>query len=329
MTRRASWSRWSASRMALAVARSNSPWSALPLASRPRSPGTGDRPRAAVARSHPATAVDRRSERDPARLQRRRDHGCREPTRRRRARAPATPGRAERYIVAPRRRPQLDGTIAVLHSGPQRFVEAATGCSGRMRRSCRDPTSARSRSASSNRAYTASRSLPLPERLTGLTGPHDSRAAGRRRRVPRHRPLHGRGPAAPHRLACDGATCAGARANSMCAARWRPRMRPILIVLDSRDDVTDGVAEWSSGAPATGVSARSTSRGRRRARSPRAYIAAGDRVGFHDLADARPRALRPGRAPGISPRAGRDRAHRGRSGSRPTGCGRPGRPRAR
>jgi uncharacterized protein (DUF58 family) len=196
------------------------------------------------------------------------------------------------YVVAPDTASSLSGTIAVLHSGPQRFVETRYRLVGADASFLSDPTLPLFSERVVEPPYTASRSLPLPERLTGLTGPHSSSRPGdggefrdidRFTSGDRLRRIDWR--ATARRAQAPGELYVRRTTATSDAA--------ILIVLDSRDDVTDGVAEWSSGAPRNrGIS--SLDLAREGASSLAAgYIRAGDRVGFHDLATGT-RALRPG-----------------------------------
>jgi uncharacterized protein (DUF58 family) len=196
------------------------------------------------------------------------------------------------YVVAPDSASSLSGTIAVLHSGPQRFVETRYRLVGADASFLSDPTLPLFSERVVEPPYTAPRSLPLPERLTGLTGPHSSSRPGdggefrdidRFTSGDRLRRIDWR--ATARRAQAPGELYVRRTTATSDAA--------ILIVLDSRDDVTDGVAEWSSGAPRNrGTS--SLDLAREGASSLAAgYIRAGDRVGFHDLATGT-RALRPG-----------------------------------
>ncbi len=204
-----------------------------------------------------------------------------------------TLGSQERdYIVAPATAAALRGTIPVLHSGPQRFVETRYRLIGADASFLSEPTLPLFAERVVEPPYTAPRSLPLPERLTGLTGPHNSSRPGdggefrdidRFTSGDRLRRIDWR--ATARRAQAPGELYVRRTTATSDAA--------ILIVLDSRDDVTDGVAEWSSGAPRNrGIS--SLDLAREGASSLAAgYIRSGDRVGFHDLA-TQTRALRPG-----------------------------------
>jgi uncharacterized protein (DUF58 family) len=195
-------------------------------------------------------------------------------------------------IVAPGTATALNGSIPILHSGPQRFVEARYRLVGPDASFLSDPTMPLFAERVVEPAYTAPRSLPVPERLTGLTGPHNSSRPGdggefrdidRFTSGDRLRRIDWR--ATARRAQAPGELYVRRTTATSDAA--------ILIVLDSRDDVTDGVAEWSSGAPRNrGIS--SLDLAREGASSLAAgYIRSGDRVGFHDLA-TQTRAIRPG-----------------------------------
>ncbi len=196
------------------------------------------------------------------------------------------------FIVAPDTAAELAGSIPVLHSGPQRFVETRYRLVGPDAAFASEPTLPFFSERVVEPPYSAPRSLPLPERLTGLTGPHNSSRPGdggefrdidRFTTGDRLRRIDWR--ATARRAQTPGELYVRRTTATSDAA--------ILIVLDSRDDVTDGVSEWSSGAPRNrGIS--SLDLAREGASSLAAgYIRAGDRVGFHDLA-TQTRALRPG-----------------------------------
>ncbi len=196
------------------------------------------------------------------------------------------------FLVSPDTAAALRGTIPVLHSGPQRFVETRYRLIGPDASFLSEPTLPLFAERVVEPPYAAPRSLPLPERLTGLTGPHNSSRpgdGGEFREIDRFtsgdrlRRIDWR--ATARRAQAPGELYVRRTTATSDAA--------ILIVLDSRDDVTDGVSEWSSGAP-RGRGVSSLDLAREGASSLAAgFIRAGDRVGFHDLA-TQTRALRPG-----------------------------------
>jgi uncharacterized protein (DUF58 family) len=176
----------------------------------------------------------------------------------------------------------LTGRVPLLHSGPQELVRVEyrfLGADGATLSRPLDPLVA-SRVVAPRGATLAS--LPLPRRLQGLTGTHESARAGdggdfrdvhpftagdRLRRVDwKATARRGQGPADLY----VRRTAALADAT-------------VLIVLDSRDDVGEQVAEWSRNSAAKkGIS--SLDLAREAAGSIAAgYIQAGDRVGFQDL----------------------------------------------
>ena len=188
-----------------------------------------------------------------------------------------------REIVAAGRRPSgLSGAVPILHSGPQELVRIEyrlLGADGTVPSFASEPLAA-------SRVLTPGRSalsaLPLPHRLQGLTGSHESARPGdggdfrdihpftagdRLRRIDwKATARHGRNPGELY----VRRTAALADAT-------------VLIVLDSRDDVGEQVAQWRSTTTATtGISSLDVAR---EAGSSIAtgYIRAGDRVGFQDL----------------------------------------------
>jgi uncharacterized protein (DUF58 family) len=133
--------------------------------------------------------------------------------------------------------------------------------------------------------------LPLPGRLQGLTGPHDSRRPGdggdlrdinlfapgdRLRRidwrVTARRSVQG-GPGDPGRLSELYVRRTFATADAT-----------VMLVLDSRDDVGPDVATWGDAAKVRQDEATSLDIAREAAASlAREYLSAGDRVGLEDL----------------------------------------------
>ncbi len=131
--------------------------------------------------------------------------------------------------------------------------------------------------------HTAITSLPLPLRLTGLTGSHNSARPGDGGDF---RDVHPFAPGDRLRRVDWKATARRGRFDGDLYVRRTAALADatVLIVLDSRDDVGERVAEWSMSA-GVGKSAGSLDIAREAASSIAAgYIRAGDRVGFQDLA---------------------------------------------
>jgi uncharacterized protein (DUF58 family) len=191
-------------------------------------------------------------------------------------------GEPREIVVAGPLAGALTGRVPLLHSGPQELVRVEyrfLSADGAMMSRPLEPLVA-SRVVAPRSATIAS--LPLPRRLQGLTGSHESARAGdggdfrdihpftagdRLRRVDwKATARRGQGPADLY----VRRTAALADAT-------------VLIVLDSRDDVGEQVAEWSRNSAAKkGIS--SLDLAREAAGSIAAgYIQAGDRVGFQDL----------------------------------------------
>jgi uncharacterized protein (DUF58 family) len=177
---------------------------------------------------------------------------------------------------------EIAGRVPLLHSGPQELIRVEYRFLGADAGVLSLPQEALVATRVIAPARTAIGSLPLPWRLQGLTGSHASGRAG------------------------DGGDfldvhvfCAGDRLRHI---DWKATARrgknsgdlyvrrtvalaeaTVLIVLESRDDVGEQVAEWSRNtATLKGTSALDVAR---EAASSLAtgYIQAGDRVGFQDL----------------------------------------------
>jgi len=132
--------------------------------------------------------------------------------------------------------------------------------------------------------YAAISNLPLPWRLPGLTGNHDSSRPGDGGDF---RDIH---PYAPgdrlRRIDWKATARRGRFAGDLYVRRTAATSdATVVVVLDSGDDVGEQVAEWSrNGAATMGIGSLDVAR--EAAGSLAAgYVRAGDRVGFHDLAD--------------------------------------------
>ncbi|TQM02866.1 DUF58 domain-containing protein [Pseudonocardia kunmingensis] len=133
--------------------------------------------------------------------------------------------------------------------------------------------------------YTAPAHLPLPRRLRGLTGTHDSSRPGDGGDF---RDVH---PFAPgdrlRRIDWKATARRGRFAGDLYVRRTAATSdATVVVVLDSGDDLGEQVASWSRSAGAT-TGTSSLDIAREAAGSLAAgYVRAGDRVGFHDLAGA-------------------------------------------
>lgn len=187
----------------------------------------------------------------------------------------------EIVVRAPLRR-ELAGRVPLLHSGPQELVRFEWRFLGSDAGGISQPQDELVASRVVSAPRTTIRWLPLPQRLLGLTGSHESVRAGdggdfrdvhpftagdRLRRIDwKATARHGR----------NAADLYVRRTAALSDAT-------VLIVLDSHDDVGEQVAQWSDNAAvAKGVSALDVAREAATSIAS-GYIQAGDRVGFQDL----------------------------------------------
>lgn len=174
------------------------------------------------------------------------------------------------------------GRVPLLHSGPQeliRFDYRFLGIDAIAESLPQEPIIGEHVVAPSQ---TTLRHLPLPRRLQGLTGLHESARAGDGGEF---RDIHPFTPGDRLRRIDWKATARHAqnpgdlyvrRTNALADAT-------VLIVMDSRDDVGEQVAEWARNvAGEKGISSLDLAREAASSLAT-AYIAAGDRVGFQDL----------------------------------------------
>jgi uncharacterized protein (DUF58 family) len=180
----------------------------------------------------------------------------------------------------------LPGRVPLLHSGPQelvRFEYRLLGADAAFLSLPQEPLVA-SRVVAPRLAPLGS--LPLPRRLQGLTGAHESARAGEGGDF---RDVHPFTPGDRLRRIDWKATARRGQSAADLYVRRTAALADatVLIVLDSRDDVGEQVAEWSRNAAAIkGISALDVAR--EAASSIAAgYIQAGDRVGFQDLSSRR------------------------------------------
>ncbi|GAA1444507.1 DUF58 domain-containing protein [Leifsonia poae] len=196
-------------------------------------------------------------------------------------------------VVSRRRAERLTGTLTAGHSGPQRLVSVETRMIGADAAIVTEPTPPVTAERVVAPRVRAVRSLPLPSRLIGLTGPHDSARPGDGGEF-RDVGLF----AAGDRLRRIDWKATARRAQTPGELYVRRTMATsdaaIQFVIDSRDDLTGRVADWAAAYPRPGIGSQDLAR-EAAASLASAYAAAGDRVGFDDLADARR---------GIPPRSG-------------------------
>lgn len=188
-------------------------------------------------------------------------------------------------VVSARSAAQLAASLTVGHSGPQIFVAVEVRMLGADASIISEPTPLVTAERVVPPSVLPVRSLPLPTRLNGLTGPHDSARpgdGGEFRDIDRF--------TAGDRLRRIDWKATARRAQMPGELYVRRTMATsdaaIQFVLDSRDDLAARVADWSVAHPLPGVSSQDLAR-EAAASLASAYVAAGDRVGFDDLADAR------------------------------------------
>ncbi|MBO0729429.1 MAG: DUF58 domain-containing protein [Acidimicrobiaceae bacterium] len=191
-------------------------------------------------------------------------------------------GEYREFVIAAPLRAGLAGRVPLLHSGPQelvRFEYRFVGADGAAVSSPEQPLIAR---GVISPEQTAIESDPLPRRLQGLTGSHPSARAGDGGDF---RDIHPFQAGDRLRRISWKTTARHAQNAGNLYVRRTDALADatVLIVLDSRDDVGEQVAEWGRNDPATkGISSLDIAR---EAASSIAsgYIHAGDRVGFQDL----------------------------------------------
>jgi uncharacterized protein (DUF58 family) len=191
-------------------------------------------------------------------------------------------GEAQEIVVAGPLRGDLAGRVPLLHSGPQELVRVEyrfLGADAVTLSRPQEPLVA-SRVVAPRRA--AIGWLPLPRRLQGLTGSHESARAGDGGDFRDVHPFTAGDRL--RRIDWKATARRGQNAADLYVRRTAALSdATVLIVLHSRDDVGEQVAEWSRNSAVTkGISALDVAR--EAASSIAAgYIQAGDRVGFQDL----------------------------------------------
>jgi uncharacterized protein (DUF58 family) len=188
----------------------------------------------------------------------------------------------QEVVVAGPHSGELAGSVPLLHSGPQELVRVEYFFFGTDMGTLSRPGAPLVASGIVAPRRSAIGWLPLPRRLQGLTGSHESARAGDGGDF---RDVH---PFTPgdrmRRIDWKATARRGQNAADLYVRRTAALAdATVLIVLDSRDDVGEQVAEWSRNSPADkGISALDVAR--EGASSIAAgYIQAGDRVGFQDL----------------------------------------------
>jgi uncharacterized protein (DUF58 family) len=189
---------------------------------------------------------------------------------------------AREVVVAGPHSGALAGSVPLLHSGPQELVRVEYLLFGPDMGTLSRPGAALVASRVVAPRRSAIGSLPLPGRLQGLTGSHESARAGDGGDF---RDVHPFTPGDRMRRIDWKATARRGQSAADLYVRRTAALADatVLIVLDSRDDVGEQVAEWSRNSPAEkGISALDVAREAASAIAA-GYIEAGDRVGFQDL----------------------------------------------
>lgn len=191
-----------------------------------------------------------------------------------------------RELVVPATRPvELAGKVAVLHSGRQELVRVAYRFLGADASFVSRPLGTLVAEQVLAPRTSPVQSLPLPPRLQALTGRHESARAGDGGDF---RDVHLFSPGDRLRRIDWKATARRGQNPGELYVRRTAALADatVLVVLDSRDDVGEQVAEWSRNLAATkGVSSLDVAREAASSLAT-AYVAAGDRVGFQDLASS-------------------------------------------
>lgn len=193
-------------------------------------------------------------------------------------------GEAREIVVAGRAGSigDLGGAIPLLHSGPQELIRfeyrflSVDALAGSL------PNEPVVGERVVPPSQTQLRALPLPRRLQSMTGPHESARIGDGGEF---RDIHPFSPGdrlrridwkATARRGQGAADLYVRRTNALADAT-------VLIVMDSRDDVGEQIAQWKrNDAADKGLSSLDVAREAASSLAG-AYIASGDRVGFQDL----------------------------------------------
>jgi uncharacterized protein (DUF58 family) len=194
-------------------------------------------------------------------------------------------GRPQDLAVTAAQARKLSGAVAILHSGRQELLRIQYQLISADGLTLTRPTEPERTVRVVPPPFTAITTLPLPHRLIGLTGLHDSSRPGDGGDF---RDLHPFTPGDRLRRIDWKATARLGRSPGDLYVRRTAATSDatVFLVLDSRDDVGENVADWDQNTPAgKGHSSMDLSREAASAIAA-GYIAAGDRVGFQDLAFA-------------------------------------------
>jgi uncharacterized protein (DUF58 family) len=191
-------------------------------------------------------------------------------------------GQARELVVAGPLAGELAGAIPLLHSGPQELIRFDYRFLGVDAMSASLPQEPIVGERVVPPGQTLIDALPLPRRLQAMTGSHESARLGDGGEF---RDIHPFSPGDRLRR-IDWKTTArrGQSAGDLYVRRTHALAdATVLIVMDSRDDVGEQIAQWSLNvAVDKGVSSLDVAR-EAASSIAGAYIAGGDRVGFQDL----------------------------------------------
>ena len=195
-------------------------------------------------------------------------------------------------VVTPARAADLAGEAPVLHSGPQLLLRLQHRLLGQDAAWFTAPARELDAWQVVTPRTVPVASLPLPHRLQGMTGNHQSARPGDGGDF---RDVHPFAPGDRLRRIDWRATARRARQTDELFVRRTSALADatVVLVLDSRDDVGENVDDWT-GPTADGQGVTSLDLAREAAASlATAYAAAGDRVGVQDLA-TQVRVVQPG-----------------------------------
>jgi uncharacterized protein (DUF58 family) len=199
-------------------------------------------------------------------------------------------GAGSEYTITSATASAISGRVPIIHSGPQELLSAQyrlIGHDGAFFSSISRLFPVRRTVAPS---FSPIDSLPLPPVLHGLTGTHNSSRPGDGGEF---RDIHPFTPGDRLRRIDWKATARRAQTPGELYVRRTTATAEatVLLVVDSRDDVGENVASWSTGSWGNASSALRGETSMDIARSAASsiaagYIRAGDRVGFQDLASS-------------------------------------------
>jgi|GEM_PF-666783 len=177
----------------------------------------------------------------------------------------------------------VSGEVPLVHSGLQRVAAAQARAVGADASWVAEPGEEAVLDRVVRPGRVPLRSLPLPARLLGLTGPHVSARPGDGGEFRDVDLFH---PGDRLRRIDWRATARAARAGELFVRRTTATSdAAVHLVVDARDDLSAVVADWSRSYPRPAVSSLDLAR-EGAASLAAAYLAAGDRVGFDDLGGA-------------------------------------------